>query len=233
MIIETFYNNTLERDCNTGHKGWVQNFTKSSDGKFRFVYAIRNLVNEHRYIGQHTTENLDDNYFGSGNILPNAIKKHGKENLKLRMCCFCENKEDLNEAEKYWIAYFESVNRGYNISHGGNGGNMGELVNKKISDALKGKPLPESVLIKFRDGRRKGAGNSMYGKTRILKKVTCPHCKIIIDVANASKSHFDNCKQNPDFVTKEAVEIICPHCNKIGTGLAGMRRYHFDNCKNK
>lgn len=40
---------------------------------YRFVYMTTNLVNGKRYIGQHTTENLNDGYLGSGKILKNAI----------------------------------------------------------------------------------------------------------------------------------------------------------------
>ena len=31
---------------------------------------------------------------------------------------------------------------------------------------------------------------------------------------------------------KQQIKVQCPYCNKIG-GIAGMKHYHFDNCKKK
>jgi hypothetical protein len=33
-------------------------------------------------------------------------------------------------------------------------------------------------------------------------KVTCPHCGKEMDLGNAKRHHFDNCKQNPDYIPK-------------------------------
>lgn len=183
MNVFTCFGNNIEIDCKINENSWLGFYEPSDDGKYRFVYYTKNLVNDKIYIGQRTTSNLDDGYLGSGKLLKQAIRKYGKENFNRRICCFVNSKEDLNEAEKYWIAWWESTkNGGYNIANGGQGGNLGEKVNKlisekakgrvfseeikrKMSEQRKGKPLKESVLEKFRDGRRKGSGNSMYGRS--------------------------------------------------------------------
>lgn len=36
---------------------------------------------------------------------------------------------------------------------------------------------------------------------------------------------------NPATLRNNAMILTCPHCNKIGKGLATMKRWHFDNCK--
>lgn len=42
-------------------------------------------------IGDHSTNKLDDSYLGSGKIIKDAIKLHGKENFKREIIKICEN----------------------------------------------------------------------------------------------------------------------------------------------
>lgn len=45
---------------------------------FYGIYKITNKVNGKMYIGQHTADELDDGYLGSGAVMQRAIKKYGK-----------------------------------------------------------------------------------------------------------------------------------------------------------
>lgn len=104
-----------------------------------YIYKTTNIVNKKIYIGQ-TKKPIDSGYIGSGPILLKAIKKYGKENFIKETIEICKSKDQLNEREIYWIKFYNSTNRktGYNISTGGEGGNLGIIVNKKISEARKG-----------------------------------------------------------------------------------------------
>ena len=104
-----------------------------------YIYKIINKINNKIYIGQ-SEKDVNVEYIGSGKILLKAIKKYGKANFNKEIIETCDSKEQLNEREKHWIKFYNSNNRkiGYNISIGGDGGNLGDLVNKKISDAVKG-----------------------------------------------------------------------------------------------
>jgi len=112
------------------------------------IYKVTNIINSKIYIGQ-TSKNSNISYLGSGPIILKAIRKYGKDNFKKEIIEYCESKIQLNEREIYWISHYNSIDRniGYNISTGGNGGNLGEIVNKKLSDYRKGK-----IMAKDKDG---------------------------------------------------------------------------------
>ena len=105
-----------------------------------YIYRITNLINGKTYIGQHKYKKLDDNYMGSGKLIKLAIKKHGIENFKKEILYSrIQYKETADDMERFAIIKERAIGKAeYNISDGGNGGNLGEEVNKKISDAKKG-----------------------------------------------------------------------------------------------
>lgn len=105
------------------------------------IYRITNLINGKTYIGQHKYKKLDDSYMGSGKILKQAIKKYGIENFKKEILYSrIQYKETADDIERFAIAKERAIEKAeYNIANGGQGGNLGDVVNKKISEALKGK----------------------------------------------------------------------------------------------
>jgi group I intron endonuclease len=86
------------------------------------IYKTTNLINGKIYIGQDS--NNDPDYLGSGIALKRAIRKYGKINFNKETLDFCNNKDELNEREIYWINEFKSTDKkiGYNISKGGSEG---------------------------------------------------------------------------------------------------------------
>ena len=90
--------------------------------KISYIYLTTNLINNKKYIGQHTGQ-INDSYLGSGVILTKAIEKYGKENFKKEILEICE-KEELDDKEKYWIAYYNAFedDNFYNKTEGGQKG---------------------------------------------------------------------------------------------------------------
>jgi hypothetical protein len=92
--------------------------------KFHYIYKITRLDESGKYyIGMHSTDDLDDGYFGSGKLLAYSIKKHGKEKHKKEILEFLGTREALKLREK------ELVNkellgdiRCMNLKLGGEGG---------------------------------------------------------------------------------------------------------------
>jgi len=46
---------------------------------YHFIYKITNTKNRKYYVGMHSTNNLNDGYFGGGVRIRNSIRKHGKD----------------------------------------------------------------------------------------------------------------------------------------------------------
>ena len=96
---------------------------------FGYIYMTTNLINGKKYIGQRKMKKgvldpLEDNYLGSGTLLLRSLLKYGKENFSKKILQLCDNYDELNKAEKYWIAKYDAVNNNnfYNIATGGEAG---------------------------------------------------------------------------------------------------------------
>lgn len=89
-----------------------------------YVYLTTNRLNNKKYIGQHFGE-LTDSYLGSGVLLAKAIKTYGKENFYKEILEICQNQNQLDEAEKKWITFYNAVNDKmfYNLAEGPTQGN--------------------------------------------------------------------------------------------------------------
>lgn len=81
------------------------------------VYKTTNKVNGKIYVGQHSTENLNDGYLGSGVIFKKELKKHGRLNFEKEILFQSGNDSFLNEIETYYIHKYKSFDPtiGYNI----------------------------------------------------------------------------------------------------------------------
>lgn len=90
----------------------------------KYIYKITNLINNKIYIGQTNNPNRRWREHCDSNSkcikLRNAIKKYGSENFVFEII---EGPiANYNEREKYWITQYNSINEGYNIAEGGQGG---------------------------------------------------------------------------------------------------------------
>ncbi|MFA2720635.1 GIY-YIG nuclease family protein [Bacillus paranthracis] len=121
------------------------------------IYKATNKVNGKVYIGQtnksfnirvgqHKTESSINR---NNMVICKAIRKYGFENFEWEIICKCENQEELNEKEKYYIAFYNSYKNGYNSNLGG-GGNKGFKMPEKAK---------KTISIKLQ-----GESNGMYGK---------------------------------------------------------------------
>jgi len=141
--------------------------------KYFTVYETTNAVNGKKYIGMHATNNIEDDYIGSGKLLKVAIKKYGKENFKKEILHVFDNFKDMAEMEKK-LCNEDIANSPnyYNLKEGGEGGVYSEDVKRKISKKAIGRKMPKESIKKGLESRKRngtwyksGEEHHMYGKS--------------------------------------------------------------------
>lgn len=95
------------------------------------IYKITNKETGKSYIGQSndiTRRFKEHQTVGEKSriLVDIAIKKYGKESFLYEILEEC-NIEELNQKEKYWIQYFNTVENGYNCNPGGDQQSIGEF----------------------------------------------------------------------------------------------------------
>ena len=114
------------------------------------IYKATNKVNGKSYIGQTTKglihrrkDHLAKRKKGSCPYFYRALHKYGKEDFSWEVIKYCENIDELNLQEQYYIKKYNTFGvNGYNLDKGGCGylnHTCSEETKKKISKILKGK----------------------------------------------------------------------------------------------
>ena len=150
---------------------------------YGYIYLTINLINNKKYIGQHKANEFTSKYKGSGKILIKAFKKYGIENFSVELLQECNSRDELNEAEKYWISKYNATadDNFYNVSEGGEGHccepwNKGKKGVQKCTDKMKeallrGSHLPASAKLKQKLSEyRKSLAGTDIPKTLLNKK---------------------------------------------------------------
>jgi len=140
---------------------------------FFFVYIITNIINNKQYVGDHSTDNLNDGYLGGGKpLLDNAKKKYGKNNFKLEILEFFTSKQEAFDAQEKYIKEFNTLRpNGYNISPKGGHGTKdcwSEESKKKVGESHKGLKHSKETIKKLSDSH-KGLKLSKETKEKLSK----------------------------------------------------------------
>lgn len=124
---------------------------------YRYIYKITCTAGTFKdkfYFGQHTTDNLDDNYTGSGRKITNYIKKHPNDYVK-EIIAFYNTQEELNQAEYDIILPWLNNKMCLNLKEGGGNNKLSEETKRKIGESNKGKLGPNKGKTPSLETRRK------------------------------------------------------------------------------
>ena len=93
------------------------------------IYLVTNIINGKEYIGQtifsiekRKRGHISDALSGRNNIyFHKAIRKHGPDSFKWKIIHKCNDINELNRLEIFYIGYYDTYNSGYNLTLGGRG----------------------------------------------------------------------------------------------------------------
>ena len=136
------------------------------------IYKITNKINGKVYIGQsirpveyrfhrHINDamhNILDTHFAR------AIRKYGPDQWQLEVIDIATTQDELNQKEKYWIRYYNSVEEGYNET---------DAISKCGGNTYQSKTEKEMEVIKDKIRQTKlGAKNPMARRIRRIDITT-------------------------------------------------------------
>jgi len=220
---------------------------------YNYVYRITNKNLNKHYYGVRSCNiepklDLGTKYFSSSHD-KEFIKdqKTHPENFKYKIVRICANREEAGALE---IKLHEKFNVGINESfynkakHTSTGFDTtgvkhtpetrqkmskpkSDETKLKISESRKGKELSPETKLKISEANT-GVPKSEETRQKISESKTGEKHPFF------GKEHSDEHKQKLSEANKGVPQeqVECPHCGKIG-GISVMKRWHFDNCKNK
>jgi group I intron endonuclease len=155
--------NKQELECNDTTKTIEKQSLKKECSDIG-IYGLRNKSNGKWYIGQSWKISQRWNRYKNLNCkkqikLFNALHKYGYNEFE---CSIIESfdssisQELLDARENFWIIKYNSVDNGYNLTYGGQGGKRSNETREKIRIALTG--------AKFTEERKCNISKSLIGK---------------------------------------------------------------------
>ena len=181
--------------------------------KIHYVYKIMNLENGKFYIGKHSSDSIEDEYYGSGALVKMAIKKYGIENFSKSIIAVFETSDEAYELEAQLVTLEQVKDKMcYNMVVGGYGAGAGtrnHFYGKKHAPATKIK-MSEST-------KHHGSGNPFYGKKHSNES------KLKIGAYSSQRIHTGETKRKMATIQ---MKDVCQYDKKTGQFIA-----EFDSVK--
>jgi group I intron endonuclease len=144
------------------------------------IYKITNKIDGNIYIGQTVntlSRRMACHYAGNQKgYIASAFKKHGRDRFSVEVIGKYNSIEDLNNAEEYFIEFFNSMApNGYNLITGGRNRIPSEETRKKLSDSHKGYKHSKEALRKMSLSGKGRRQSLEHAKKRADAKRGKPH----------------------------------------------------------
>lgn len=197
------------------------------------IYKTTNLINGKYYFGKHQTENLQDNYLGSGVTISEAIEKYGKVNFSKEIIHIFEDEISMNlkEIELITDAIINDP-LSYNLTGGGEGGPhfKGRHHSNETKENIR---IIRTGVKHLAETKLKCSDNNWSKRDPVAQKEhSIKNGKLL-----KSEDHRESIRQaalislnGKKNLGKIREKIKCPYCIKEGSKQS-MVRWHFDNCK--
>ena len=114
------------------------------------VYRILNKLTGQSYIGQ-TSRTLAEritNHINGKSAIGKDIAKYGRQNFDVSVLDVTDDKEKADKAERYWIAFYDTVINGYNVLAGGTPTNKEMQMLSQMGNSVPRKPRKKKRDIK-------------------------------------------------------------------------------------
>lgn len=195
------------------------------------VYRAQNIINGKIYIG-YTGGTIEKrmyaHYWSANNKstthFHNALRKYKTSDWKWTVLEEHKTLKEVTTAEKRLIAENKSMELGYNMTEGGDGGFTGasEKTREKISKANKG-CIPWNKGAQLTQEYKDKISASLKGRIRTKESIEQGAA------AHRGMKRPSETRQKMQEAWKRRKPSTCPHCKLTGGGGA-MKRWHFDNC---
>lgn len=186
------------------------------------IYKITNKENGKVYIGQTIREldvRMKEHLRHNKTYIDRALNKYGIDAFEVEVIDECDNSDELNDKEKYWIKYYDCIcPNGYNLCEGGgqtNGYHHTEEAKQKMSKSKSELYLGENNPFygkKHSDETKEKFKNRNYDFAK--KKVICIEDNKIFNSVKECAEYYDAI---PTHITR-----VCKHKRKHTKGLTFM-----------
>jgi group I intron endonuclease len=124
------------------------------------IYRVTNRQNGKIYIGAHSTDSPNDNYFGSGKLIMKAIARYGVEGFDKKVLHIFDTKDEMFAKERELVtSEFVARRDTYNVNIGGEAPPVTVHTDEsraKVSKRFKGKPLSDEQKQKISATKKAG-----------------------------------------------------------------------------
>lgn len=178
---------------------------------YGYIYKISNSVNSKLYIGQ-TTRDVDKRFKEHLKSCSEKSKKtlhlyqamnlYGKDKFFVEQIDEANSQEELNEKEKYWIEFYDSINTGYNMMAGGSEENPmnSNIVKEKHDEKMRSEEVRNKI-SKTLSELRTTAGFSAEHKQKIKES----RSKRKQERAALGLSFYDH----PEHMASRSITVYC------------------------